>query len=377
MVESPAPTDGQRRWLPDLAGIVFVVIAAGVAMAPALSHGWSLGPYDQLLKFGLTQRPHTTVHNTQVYDLIREIIPWTTLSWMQVHHGLLPLWNPFSTLGAPLAFNWQSGAFSLPALLGYLIPLRYSYTFQVLVTLLIGGTGIYVLSRTMRLGVLGATMAATTFELGGSFFAILGWPIAAVMSWSGWMFACTILVVRGRNRGRDIALFALVLALAVYAGEPDTLVVLLVGIGVFLVAILLQRTRSFQLKEAVGRPLLDMALGAAAGVGLAAPLILPGSQLLSGAVRATSHHTAFPAYQIINLTFATFDGSSLAGSRSFEPPGLGLVSTADYIGVIPVVLALVALITIRRRPAVNALGAVAIVGYLLTYFSPLVSLLNT
>ncbi len=63
---------------------------------------------------------HVNPYNTQISDLIREIIPWTTLAWTQVHHGILPLWNPYSALGAPLAFNWQSGAFSLPALVGYL-----------------------------------------------------------------------------------------------------------------------------------------------------------------------------------------------------------------------------------------------------------------
>ena len=252
-----------RRWLPDLLGIAWVVVAAIVVMVPALAHGWSLGPFDQLDRLGLSQHfgsgPAPAPHSPQTSDLIREIIPWTTLAWTQVHHGFLPLWNPYSALGAPLAFNWQSAAFSLPSLIGYLVPVRLDFTVQVILTLLIGGTGMYVLARVMRLGVIGAAMAATAFELSGSFMAVLGWPIASVMSWSGWLFVCTILVIRGRHRRRNVALFALVLALAVYAGEPDTLAVLIVALVVFVVVVLGTRARRFAVKEAVWRPVLDIA----------------------------------------------------------------------------------------------------------------------
>ncbi len=365
-----------RRWLPDTLGIAWVVAAAAAVMAPALWHGWSIGPFDQLSELGLTQHAQPLPHNSQVFDLIREIIPWTTLSWTQVHHGILPLWNPYSALGAPLAFNWQSATFSLPALVGYLVPVRLDYTVQVLLTLLIAGTGMYVLARVMRIGVLGATMAATAFELSGAFISVLGWPIAAVISWSGWLFACTILVIRGRHRRRHVTLFALVLALSIYAGEPDTLVVLLTTLVVFFVVMVALRTRQFERSEAIGRPLLDVMVGSVAGLGLAAPLFLPAAQLSAGSVRAAGRHSAFPVPDMLHAIFQTFHGTSLAGSRSFDAHGLGWVSTADYIGVIAVVLALVAVITIRRRPAVIAFGAVVVATLALVYFAPLVSFLN-
>ena len=365
-----------RRWFPDLIGVAWVIIAAGAVMAPALSHGWSLGPFDQVAKFGLAQHPLPPIHNAQMGDLIREIIPWTSLSWTQVHHGLLPLWNPYSALGAPLAFNWQSGAFSLPALLGYLVPLRLDFTVQVLTTLLVAGTGMYVLGRVMRLGVVGAAMAATVFELSGSFMALLGWPIAAVMSWSGWLFAFAILVLRGRHRRRYIALLAVALALAFYAGQPDTLVVLLVSLTLFVLVMLGLRARRSG-AQAIGRPLVDLAAAAIAGFGLAAPLILPGAELSSGSIRGVGRHAAFPFDYLLNVVFQKFNGLSLYGSISFNSAnihGLNYVPTAVYVGVIAVVLAVVAVAT-DRRPTVIAFLVVAVVSACLVY-SPLVTLLN-
>ena len=85
-----------------------MLAAAGAVMAPALAHGSSLGPFDIVARVGLSRQPGVSVHNPQTADLITEMIPWTSLAWTQVHHGHLPLWNPYSALGMPLAFNWQS-----------------------------------------------------------------------------------------------------------------------------------------------------------------------------------------------------------------------------------------------------------------------------
>jgi hypothetical protein len=370
-----------RRWLPDFLGLGWVLAAAAAVMAPALSHGWSLGPFDQLNRLGLSQRALSLApksikaHNPQVVDLIRELIPWTTLAWTQVHNGMLPLWNPYSSLGAPLAFNWQSATFSLPNLIGYLFPVRLDFTVQVLITLVIGGTGAYVLARVMRIGVLGAAMAATAFELSGSFMAVLGWPIASVMSWAGWMFALVIMIIRGGHRRRDSILFAIVVAWSVYAGEPDALIVLVVAMVVFVAVVLTIRARRLG-SAAVVRSIAGLVVGSIAGLGLAAPLILPAGQLTAGSVRGTGRLVAFPAYQMLHLAFQTFDGSSTFPLITFDNSGPTYVAPAGYIGIIAIVLAVIALVRRRNRPGVVAFGAVVLVSASLVYLSPLVSFLN-
>ena len=143
----------------------------------------------------------------------------------------------------PLAFNWESATFSVPALIGYLVPLHLAYTVQVLVTLAIAGTGVYVLGRLLGLGVLGCTMAATVYELSGSLFALVGWSFGAVMSWAGWLFVALILVIRGRHRVRAVTFFAVVVACVIYAGEPEGLVFMAITMVVFVVVVLGLRVR--------------------------------------------------------------------------------------------------------------------------------------
>jgi hypothetical protein len=343
-------------------------------MTPALAHSTTLGPYDFLSQFGLAHRNGVVVHNLQTGDQITMMIPWTTLAWTQVHHGQLPLWNPYSALGMPLAFNWQSQPFSLPSLLGYLVPVHLAFTVQVLAILVIAGTGVYVLCRLLRLGVLAAVLAATVFELSGPFMGLLGWPVASVMSWAGWLFAAALLVVRGRHRARHVTAFAVVLALAVYAGQPEVMVVLGLALLVFVAVVLVFRVGTLGEPGPILRPAVDLAIATVAGGALAAPLALPGLQVGNASFRITkaSAH-AVPLHNLLHLIFQNFDGLPVAGSQWF---GYGFyLDTLAYLGVIAVVLAVTAVAVVPRRPEVVAFGVVAFTMALLV-FSPLVLFMN-
>ncbi len=313
-----------------------------------------LGPYGLLSRHGLTATAGVVTNgNLTNSDLIKQMIPWTVLDWTQVHHGVLPLWNPYSGLGLPLAFNWQSAAFGVPSLVGYLVPLRYAYTAGMLVTLLVAGTGTYVAARLLRLGLLGSAMAAGVFELSGPLIAWLGYPSSQVMSWGGWLLAGCIHVLGGNRRIGAITVLAIAIAGAVYAGFPETLVVLAVALLVFVVAVLASRSlpgRFGLARGPIARPALDLALAVLGGGALGAPLALPALQLTLGSIRTTAGKTAAaPAHDLLYLLFSAFDGRPVAGSYAFGG-SFFYNETAAYLGVIALVLALVGVVVgIRRR----------------------------
>ena len=212
-------------------------------------------------------------------DQLDALVPWTTQVWTQVHHGTVPLWNPYSALGLPLAFNWQAAPFSLPTLVGYVFPVHLAFTVQIVVTLLTAGTGVYVFARALGLSVLACTFAAIAFELSGPFMGWLGQPVAAVMSWAGWLFFAALLVIRGVRRTRAVALFAVILALAIYAGQPETLVQLLLALLIYLVVAVTLQSRWAHGETLSLRSITDLGVAGVIGVGMSAPLVLPGVQL--------------------------------------------------------------------------------------------------
>jgi hypothetical protein len=147
-----------------------VVAGLGV-LVPVFVHGRVLGPFDLLAFIGLTKQPGVGLHIYQNPDLIDSLIPWTTIAWHQVHEGHLPIWNPYSGLGMPLAFNWQTAPFALPALVGYLAPVRDAFTVGVATNIVVAGTGAYLLGRVLGMGVVASAAAGTIFELSGPCFS--------------------------------------------------------------------------------------------------------------------------------------------------------------------------------------------------------------
>ena len=343
------PNRSGRAALPHVVGVAWVVGSALLVLVPALHHGLSLGPYDLLSKSGLTRASAVTVRNSSTGDQIAEMIPWSNLAWVQVHQGHLPLWNPYSGLGLPLAFNWQSAVFSLPVAISYAFPLHLAYTVQIIVTMVVAGTGAYVLARVLHVGVIGCATAGTVFELSGSFMGWLGYPHASVMSWAGWLLAVAILIVRGGHRVRNITLFAVITALAVYAGQPEILTMVVVSAVIVVVTMVVIDIITRGTVHHWLRPLVDLVLGIGAGAALGAPLLLPGLQVLGGSTRNSATLVAqtevgksLPPHDLLHLLVQGYNGLPIAGSHVFGDAVY--FDTAAYVGAVAVALAVVGVI---------------------------------
>ena len=350
-----------------------------LVLLPALHHGLSLGPYDLLSKSGLNQSSTVTVRNSSTGDQIAEMIPWSNLAWLQVHQGHLPLWNPFSGLGLPLAFNWQSGVFSLPVVIGYAFPLHLAYTVQIIVTMVVAGTGAYVLARVLHVGVIGCATAGTVFELSGSFMGWLGYPHASVMSWAGWLLAVAVLIVRGGHRVRNIFLFAAITALAVYAGQPEILTMVVASAVVVVVTMVVIGAITKGSVHGSLRPLVDLVLGIGAGAALGAPLLLPGLQVLAGSTRnsgtlvaATEVGKSLPPHDLLHLLVQGYNGLPIAGSHVFGDAVY--FDTATYVGAVAVALAVVGVIRGWRRSDIIAVAVLAVVTTVIVFAPPVEAL---
>ena len=365
---------GPSRWLPDALGVAWVMVAGLSALVPALLHGMSIGPYDELARFGLTANPSITPYNLQRGDLVAEMIPWAVQAWHQVHAGNLPLWSSGNGLGLPLAFNWQSAVASLPSLVGYLAPARLAFTFQVVVTTMIAGIGGYLAARALRLRVLAAALAGTVFVLSGSFFVLIGWPAAGVMAWSGWLVALAVLVLRGAHLMRWTLLLAIAWALCLLAGQPDTLAAasLSAGAGLLVVLGVLVRQRGW--RALPGRGVLCLLGAGALGAGLAAPILLPALQLTHVAIRSVgTPDRALSPHLIVNLLFVGYDGLPFAGSTFF---GTMFIGSAMWVGPVVVALALLAVLRRWRQPQVLALAAVVLLDVVVVFIPVVISALN-
>jgi hypothetical protein len=366
---------GGKPWLAPVVAVACVVVAALAYLGPALLHGKHLGTGDLLGTFGLGAVPGTHPHNAVASDQIEEMMPWAALSWEQIRHGQLPLWNPYAGFGLPLLFGFVSASFSLPMLVSYLFPVSFVYTIEVIAKLLIGGTGVLWLCRKLGLSYLPSVMAAVTFELSGAFSGWLGWPMSGTYAWLGWAAGSALMVVRGPRRTLYVAGLAVSLAFAVYGGHPETMVVLVLCVGVLAVSALVGLVvETGRLSSAV-RPLIALGLGGLAAIGLSAPLLFPGLQVVGRANRSSVLGYPLPRSSIINVLFASYHGLPMTSSRWFGP--VDYYETAAYVGVVVVVLAGLAVVARWRDSRVIGFVLIVLLCAALTYSAAVSHFLDT
>jgi len=190
------------------------------------------------------------------------------------------------------------------------------------------------------------------------------------MSWSGWLFGATVLVVRGGRRVRAVALLSVILACAVYAGQPDALIILLMAAVIFTVAILAVPAVQRRSARASIRPIVDLGFAWLAGICLAAPLLLPGLQLISGSVRSTNGEGLFSSQSARSATVLVQTAfPDLVGNAYF--------SAYVYIGMLTFVFVAVAWRFRWRRPVVVGLTVVGLVVTGLTFSNPVIKFANS
>ncbi len=132
--------------------------------------------------------------------------------------GNLPLWNPYVGLGFPMVGDLQSCIFSPWRILGSLCPTIEFYNFGVLMQLLFGSVGCYLLSRFLKLSVFSSIFVALIFSLSPyqlTYLELLNGPTFTMYPWLFLAF------VRAAEKGslRRLVIAALATALIIFIGH--------------------------------------------------------------------------------------------------------------------------------------------------------------
>ncbi len=314
-------------------------------------------------------RPPTgCAYNSVNGDIIDQAVPWNTTNWQLVHSGHLPLWNADSGTGEPQLLNFESAVFALPTLVGYLAPESWAFLTTVLMKLLIAGLGLYWCARVLGARPAAAVLGGVSFLSSGALVGWLGWSVSGVLVFAGPILATAVLAYRSTRALWPLGLLSVAVAFAIFGGFPEAYVLLAIALGVLLVV-----AGAASLAFGVGvawQGIVRIGIGAAGGAGLSAVLWLPGISVLRSSVRGGEiAATGLPLHYAALLLAPGYDGVPTPGNVFFGnlvDQGL-YFETAASVTTVTVVLALVGIISGRRRPVVLGLGAAAVACCLLSY----------
>lgn len=287
-------------------------------------------------------------------------LPLRTAAARIIADGHLPLWNPYLFGGMPLFAAAQAGIL-LPLNWFFLVfdaPLAMNLA--MLSTYALAGLGAYLYARRSGANITGAITSGLVWQCSGFLIGQIGHTnviqTACLLPWLLWTidgYAAT------NRRGRGIAV-AVTVALAIFAGHPQTLAYMLLVAAAYA---LFMATRPEHVERR--RPYLWSLLLIAAGVTLAAVQILPTLELMRNSVRAEASYDFFSSFSMPPAFLLTYFAPYILGGgdgQLFRAPYTGVAFYAEYIGYVGLVaLALAVVAPIISRDATTKFWTVVAV----------------
>lgn len=296
-------------------------------------------------------------------DLVSFIYPRYAFAASSVRHGFLPLWDPYLFGGQPYLADVQSGILYPINLLAYLAARTFDYRKLEDLAILhyaLAGAFAYFWARQLRVGRFGALVAGTVWETSGFLVAHLGhYNLIAAAVWIPLVLGLLQPALEGGSLAW-VAGASMALAVSVFAGHTQISLYSGLLIALYVVGFGLSR-RSW---KAPARSLVLLGIGS---VLLTVVQLFPGYQLTQQSVRADLAYPdatafAFLPQKLILFLVPHFYGR--APDAYWGPPSL--TENYLYVGILPVVLAGLALLALRDwRPRV--LGAIVGLGLLLSF----------
>jgi hypothetical protein len=254
--------------------------------------------------------PGRHVQTPALSDPVWQFVPWLRLARRELLAGRLPLWNPHQDAGVPLLANAQSALGSPLNWPVLLLDADPGWNLSLLARLLLAAAAALAFLRDLGRTRLASALGAVAFALSGAFVAWLEHPqvLSAASAPLVFLFA--------RRAARESSPRAIVgLAVATYlvltGGHPETeLMVAVLTAGVVFAA------------GRGARRWLRPAAGAALGLGLAAPLLLPFAEYfrLSGARLGTGRRPfVLPSRDLLRLFLPSRSGSNVIEGAGILP----------------------------------------------------------
>jgi O-antigen/teichoic acid export membrane protein len=323
-----------------------------------------------------------TVQNPLVLDLLLENYVWKQFIVDTIRAGELPLWDPYLFAGHPFLANGQHSALYPLTWIFFLMPIHRAFGVFIVLQLGLAGIWMYVLGRVLKTGRTGALIAGLVFQLSGFMVISAVHPmIVAGASWLPLLLALIELTVRRTGvpwRAQAMLPWALAgavaLGLQILAGHAETTYFILLVMGSYagwrlLIRALTQPKRRWRTE--VLSPALGLMLMVGLGLALGAAQWIPFYEVArtsfrqGGASLSEVLGWAYPKRRVITFLIPNFFGNPThrtirdlftgktlrATVNAYGDPiaafdwGLkNYVEGAAYLGILPLLLAVIAVI---------------------------------
>ncbi len=364
------------------APVILLFLLTVVFLYPVVLGGRALLPADYLSSMrpwnADTVSEHAVQWNPLMWDGIAQFYPWRLHYSRSMISGEIPLWNPYQFCGTPFTANAQTAVFYPPNLLFVLFAPVTAFGISAFIHLFLAGAFTFLLARALGVGRFGATVAGITFEF--SAFMVVWLELPTLVNVAAWLPLVFYLILRSLDRTGPIhAIFAgLALGVSILGGHFQIASYVVGAALLWWIWLVMSRARTYgwtELSRGAGLALLTFAVAFL----IAAPQILPTFELagLSHRVRDISAEgyaryigNAAPVRRLITLFIPNFYGNP-AMNTYWDGSAANFMEYSFYIGLLPLILALIGGILAIRWRTVGFFVTLALLSLLLAFGAPI------
>ena len=330
-------------------------------------------PFDLLYAFEpwRGQASTSSAHrNPELLDQVVQFYPWWKLIVDEVRHGRFPLWNPYSFGGSPLLANGQSGVFYPLNVLNFICSPATTSVLLLFARLFAAGIFTFAFLRQLGLSKHASLLGAVVFTFNRNMIVWLGFPAANAAILLPALFWAAERLLK-RITVRNFVLAACLVAAQFFAGQPQTSLVSAFALSTYVVLRLTGDKRPW---VETGRIALAYAGAWVLGACLAAIQLLPMLEYMkesaAWAFRSQFNLKVYPWYELISFVIPNFFGTPYDGNYwGFA----NLVGTSCYIGVVPLILSLISLLSVRIHASLRNFWIIALLCGGIVYKVPLLA----
>src|SRR3989344_2845976 len=177
--------------------------------------------------------PWTTRKELLGADSIRQIYPWKEFAFEQFKKGQIPLWNPYTFSGQPLAANFQSSVFYPLNIFYFLTDARNAWILLIVLQPFLGGLFMYLATRSFKISKIASIFGSIAFMFSSY---LITWMENGNVSHSYIWLPLVIYSINKyheESKIRFVLLIIISLSMAILAGHPQTSIYVFISIFLF------------------------------------------------------------------------------------------------------------------------------------------------
>lgn len=359
------------NWFKGLWPILVILLAVLVFFYPVWLKGlvplpadFVVGVYFPWLDYKWGYAVGVPVKNPMTTDVVSFIYPMQMLAIDSLKSGQWPLWNPYILMGTPLLANFQSAPFSPTNIVYFIFDRLTAWSIQIMLQHALAAVFTYFLLRYWKVSRISSLA-------GGLIFGFSGFNLL----WSQWnghaltaAFIPLLLLLQERwlkdGRVWSGAGISIVLSAQIFSGYPQVVFYTLGAMGI------LWLFRLKWQKEYLVRSAL-LGIFSVVGLGLAAPQILPGKELLNLSQREIEPHPAEWAFLpfVKTITFIAPDFFGNHATKNWWGPQ-DYTSNTGFVGGAALIFATLCLFILKKNKEALFAFILLIVSLLFAYPTP-------